>query len=143
MRLLFLFILGALFASTALALSEAACEGEGTPSPTKLTRESVKAVGIDEFMINLDRYPGLVLVKGVVSAVSLEHKLVGLIDAGEYESCGVVTCAQLTLPVLWNGQMPTVEEVVLVEGQVQKQDGKLFFMAQALERIGTQQECQE
>ncbi len=143
MRLLSYFILGALFASTALALSDASCEGEGRPSPTKLTRESVKAVGIDEFMINLDRYPGLVLVKGVVSAVSLEQKLLGLIDAGEYESCGVVTCAQLTLPVLWKGQMPTVEEVVLVEGQVQKQDGKLFFMAQALERIGTQRKCQK
>jgi hypothetical protein len=138
---MFFHTLGLFLAVTALVTSDAVSEEQGMPPQTNSTLESNKAVSIDEFMVNLDRYPGRVLVKGVVSAVSLEQKLVGLIDAGEYESCGVVTCAKLTLPVRWNGQMPPVEEVVLVEGQVQRRNGKLFFMAQALERIGTRQEC--
>jgi len=123
-----------------MALTNAASEEQGVPDPTNSTLESTKALGVDEFMINLDRYPGRVLVKGVVSAISPERKLVALIDAGEYESCGVVTCAQLTLPVMWKGQMPKAKEAVLVEGQVQKQNGKLLFMAQALERIETRQD---
>lgn len=141
MRSRFFHIFGLFLVFTAMVLTNAASEEQGMREPTKSALESSKAVGVDEFMINLDRYPGRVLVKGVVSAVSLERKLVGLIDAGEYESCGVVTCAQLTLPVLWKGQMPKVKEAVLVEGQVQKQNGKLLFMARALERIETRQDC--
>ncbi len=91
--------------------------------------------GIDEFMKNVDRYQGKVSLKGVVSALAPEQQTISLIDAQEFQSCGVTTCAQLTLPVQWRGPMPAVSDLVRVEGQTQEVNGKLMFVVDKLEKV--------
>jgi hypothetical protein len=91
--------------------------------------------GVDEFMKNVDRYRGKVRLEGVVSAVAPEQQAISLIDAQEFQSCGVTTCAQLTLPVQWRGPMPAVGDLVRVEGQAQEVKGKLMFVADKLEKV--------
>ncbi len=91
--------------------------------------------GIDDFMKNVDRYPGKISLEGVVSAVGPEQQTTSLIDAKEFQNCGVTTCAQLTLPVQWRGPMPAVGDLVRVEGQAQKVKGKLMFVADKLEKV--------
>ena len=91
--------------------------------------------GVDDFMKNVNRYRGKVSLEGVVSAVALEHQAVSLIDAKEFQTCGVTTCAQLTLPVQWRGPMPAVGDLVRVEGQARKIKGKLMFVADKLEKV--------
>ena len=97
---------------------------------------STQAVfGIDDFMKNVDRYRGKIRLEGVVSAVSPEQQAISLIDAKEYEACGVTTCAHLTLAVQWRGPMPAVSDMVRVEGQAQEVKGKLMFVADKLEKV--------
>ncbi len=93
------------------------------------------ASGLDDFMKNVDRYKGKVSLEGVVSAVTPEQQAVSLIDAKEFQACGVTTCAQLTLPVQWRGPMPAVRDLVRVTGQAQEVKGKLMFVADKLEEV--------
>lgn len=92
-------------------------------------------LGVDEFMKNVDRYRGKVSVEGVVSEVVPEKQAFSLIDPKEFQACGVTTCAQLTLPVQWRGPMPSVHNLVRVEGQAQEVKGKLMFVADKLEKV--------
>lgn len=92
-------------------------------------------LGVDEFMKNVDRYRDKVSLEGIVSAIVPEQQAVSLIDAKEFQACGVTTCAQLTLPVQWRGPMPAVRDLVRVEGQVQEVKGKLMFVADKLEKM--------
>ena len=97
---------------------------------------SSKAVlGVEEFMREVDNHPGQVRLEGVVSAVAAEERALTLIDVAELERCGVVTCAPLSLPVQWNGEMPAVRDFVVLKGEVAESGGKLFFLAHSLERI--------
>ncbi len=92
-------------------------------------------LGVDNFMKNVDRYRGKVSLEGVVSAVAPEQQAISLIDATEFQACGVTTCAQLTLPVQWRGPMPAVRDLVRLEGQAQEVKGKLMFVADKLEKV--------
>jgi hypothetical protein len=92
-------------------------------------------LGIDDLMKNVDRYRGKVSLQGVVSAVTPGQQAIYLIDAKEFQACGVTTCAQLTLPVQWRGPMPAVGDLVRVDGQAQEVKGKLIFVADKLEQV--------
>lgn len=102
--------------------------GEVAASPQKV-------LGVDDFMKNVDRYRGKVSLEGVVSALAPEQQTISLIDSGEFQDCGVTTCAQLTLPVQWRGPMPAVRALVRVEGQAQEVKGQLMFVADKLEKV--------
>ena len=92
-------------------------------------------LGVEEFMRRPEDHPGRVRVKGVVSSVEAESRLVTLVDQKEWEECGQVNCAPLSLPVRWVGAMPRVEEGVAVSGRVEEQAGKLVLVAEAVERV--------
>jgi hypothetical protein len=92
-------------------------------------------LGVDNFMKNVDRYRGKVSLEGVVNAVAPDQQAISLIDSGEFQACGVTTCAQLTLPVQWRGPLPAVRNLVRVEGQAQEVKGKLIFVADRLEKV--------
>jgi len=92
-------------------------------------------LGIDDFMKNVDRYRSKVSLQGVVSAVTPGQQAIYLIDAKEFQACGVTTCAQLTLPVQWRGSMPAVSDLVRVDGQAQEVKGKFMFVADKLEKV--------
>jgi hypothetical protein len=92
-------------------------------------------LGVDNFMKNVDRYRGKVSLEGTVSAVDPDQQAISLIDSGEFQACGVTTCAQLTLPVQWRGPMPAVRDLVRLEGQAREVKGKLMFVADKLEKM--------
>jgi len=94
-------------------------------------------LGIREFMNNVEKYPGWVSVEGVVSNIFPKQKMLALIDSQEFRECKVVTCAQLTLPVRWQGEMPKVATVVRVDGEVQSEDDQRFFFARDIKKIKT------
>ena len=96
---------------------------------------SASAIGVDEFMRNVDRHRGTVSVVGVVSSASAERQVVALIDSKEFAECGTTNCASLTLPVRWAGPMPVVQKTVRVEGEVRETGGKLLFIANALQEL--------
>lgn len=115
--------------------------GRSADSSSPLNSQPGSALGVEELMKNVSAYRGgAVLVEGVVSAVSPDSHLLALIDTGEFQKCGSIACAQLTLPVRWSGPMPLEREIVRVQGAVQETDGKLVFIAQTLEKVGLQGE---
>jgi hypothetical protein len=121
---------------TAMAVAFWLVGNIGQGLPAAVAASSPQAVlGVDDFMKNVDRYRGKVSLEGVVSAVAPEQQAVSLIDAKEFQACGVTTCAQLTLPVQWRGPMPAVGALVRVEGQARKIKGKLMFVADKLEKV--------
>ncbi len=107
----------------------------GQGFPAEATASVQGASGVDDFMKNVDRYQGKVSLEGVVSAVAPKQHAVTLIDAKEFQACGVTTCAQLTLPVQWRGPMPAMGDLVRVTGQAQEVKGKLMFVADKLEKL--------
>ena len=92
-------------------------------------------LGVDEFMRSPDSHQGRVRVEGVVSTVEAKSRLVTLIDRSEWDKCGEVNCAPLSLPVHWTGAMPRIEDGVAVTGHVEEQAGKLVFIAETVELV--------
>lgn len=92
-------------------------------------------LGVEQFMKAVDRPQGVVRVEGVVSSASASDRLLTLIDRREFEECGVTTCAALYLPVRWSGPMPSVTELVRLEGQTMHEGGKLVFVARQVEHV--------
>jgi hypothetical protein len=103
-------------------------------SPAAESSKTNGALGAEQFMKNVELYPGNVRVEGVVAAVSATNQMLGLIDTREFQTCGLEGCA-LSLPVRWTGAMPAPGETVLVGGSVQTKLGKLSFVAQTLEKV--------
>ena len=98
---------------------------------------TASALGVEEFMRNVEQYrQSTVTVEGVVSTVSAENQLVGLIDVREFQECKITTCSALTLPIHWSGSMPQVQERVQVKGKLQEKDGRFVFLAQEMEKQG-------
>lgn len=108
-------------------------QGSGTSEPVAAAR----ALGVEQFMRNAEQYrQSTVAIQGVVSSVSTENQLVGLIDTREFKDCKITTCSALTLPVQWAGAMPQVQETIQVTGTLQQRDGSFVFRAQDLEKQG-------
>lgn len=110
-----------------LVLAPCARAGEAGPAES--------ALGVRQLMKNVEKYPGSVRVDGVVSQVFPDQSMLALIDLAEFKECKVVTCAQLSLPVRWDGPMPAVATVVRVDGRVRKQGARRVFVADKLRSV--------
>ncbi len=102
-------------------------------------REHPEAIlGVDTLMRNVERHRGVVRVLGVVSAISEKDHTLALIDTREFQECGITTCARLQLPVRWEGALPAERDVVRITGEAKEINGKLLFIAKALEKTSPQ-----
>ncbi len=86
-------------------------------------------------MKNPEQYAGSVTIQGVVSRIFPKDKMIALIDIQEVKECRVITCANLTLPVKWSGDMPEPAETVQISGRIEKEDNKMIFIALTLVNI--------
>ena len=99
------------------------------------TPSAESTLGVDQFMKGVDRYQGVMRVRGIVSAIIPSKQMFSLIDLEEFKKCGVITCATLTLPVHWTKAMPGVRDTLIVEGEVRSLDGKMIFDAKNFEKV--------
>jgi hypothetical protein len=97
---------------------------------------SAQAVlGVDQLIQNVNEYHGgIITVEGVVSAVSDEQQMLGLIDTREFAKCQITSCSRLTLPIRWTGAMPLKEETIQVKGAVQAVGKSFVFVAEMISR---------
>jgi len=102
------------------------------PEPQVAVADTSAVFDVDAFMRRAEAPPGRIRVRGVVSSVQARAGLITLIDRSEWDACGVVTCATLSLPVRWAGAMPEVKDGVEVLGHVETQGGKLILVAETL-----------
>jgi hypothetical protein len=121
--------------SAILALAVICLAAGMTPAPAGAAEEA-RPAGVREFMTAGDTAEaGVQVVEGVVSQVLPGSHQLALIDAGEFRECEVVTCAKLTLPVRWQGDLPAVTSLVRVTGSVEKQGMRRIFSATRLEIV--------
>lgn len=90
---------------------------------------------VSTLMREVDKHKGPLRVEGVVSKVFPKEQRLGLIDSAEFKKCGVVTCAEIILPVQWSGAMPEVKSLVRLGGEIRKTGEKLEFVARSLEKV--------
>lgn len=119
-----------------LLLAAAGCSREAprTP-PAPSTSAPGTIVAVDDLMNSPEKYPGVLRVEGVVSEISEKDHTLGLIDIREFRECGGIECAELVLPVRWNGQLPSPADAVRVEGRIVESGGKSVFEATSIEKI--------
>ncbi len=104
------------------------------PAAAPGSAPSAEALEVSALMRDATKYKGPVQVEGIVSNVFPKDQKLGLIDTAEFKHCGVVTCAEMVLPVRWNGAMPEPKSLVRVEGEIQKNGARLEFVARSLEK---------
>lgn len=127
-----------LIAALAISVLFAGQTSSADPSPPAASPVAAAAVlGVDELMTRDPMPRARIAVEGIVSATDAKQKTVALIDRTEFQRCRVTTCASLTLPVSWSGAMPTVGQLVRLEGNVEDAGGKLIFAARQLVVIKT------
>lgn len=83
-----------------------------------------------------DRFAGPIRVTGIVHRVSADRQMFSLVDVSDQEeliNTGGTRC--ITLPVKWNGAMPSAQQVITVDGDIQQSEGKLIFVATAMQYI--------
>ncbi len=115
-------------------------QGDGFPLAQAFASDSKPGavLGVEQLMVEVDKYEGSSRVEGVVSTVAPAEQMFSLIDIKEFKECGVTTCARLTLPVHWTGSMPAIQDAVRVEGEVKELNGKLVLEANAMDKITLQ-----
>ena len=110
---------------------------EGGATPASSAGKAAPVLEVSTVMREADNHKGAMRLEGVVSKVFPKEQRLGLIDSAEFKKCGVVTCADMVLPVRWNGAMPEAKSIVRLEGEIQKTGEKLEFVARSLEMVST------
>ncbi len=109
--------------------------GTETAQPVAASAEPASVLDVSALMREPDKHQGPVRVEGVVSRVYPKDQKLGLIDTEEFKRCGVVTCADMVLPVRWAGAMPEPKAHVRLDGEIRKSDRGLEFVANSLETV--------
>ncbi len=112
--------------------------GTETAQPVAASARQETVLDVSTLMREPEKHPGPVQVEGVVSRVYPEDQKLGLIDTGEFKRCGVITCADMVLPVRWAGAMPEPKAQVRLDGEVRKSGRGFEFVARSLETVPTQ-----
>ncbi len=94
-----------------------------------------KVVHVDELAAKPEEFNGEFVLRGVVAGVKESEGVISVIDSREYESCGVLTCAENYLPVKLTGKLPQPKTVVELTGRIVKSDKGLLFEASDLDVV--------
>lgn len=95
-------------------------------------------------------FTGQIVVKGVVQDVDPTGSTIVLIDETEYQTCGINPCGSagllpLYLPTsgaaspggaLYSGQLPVLEDTVVISGEIKSGPQGLYFDVERVERDG-------
>ena len=92
-------------------------------------------LGVETLVEDPHRYQGELEVAGIVARIASEQRLFALADVSDREEVlktGGTKCVML--PVRWTGPMPALHDDVKVRGTVEESQGRLIFVASALNK---------
>ncbi|MGC8625478.1 MAG: hypothetical protein ACP5VQ_09465 [Phycisphaerae bacterium] len=133
-------VVGVAFAVIQYRASRNAARAVGTKQSHRSAGDSM---GVEAYANNSADLAKTVTVKGVVAGVEVHKHLLGLIDTQEYAACGGTSCAELILPVRWDGPMPPVRTTVYVAGRAESQGGKMVFIARSIRKLAAGGEAEK
>lgn len=108
-----------------------------TPAPSasgRDTQTTEAVLSVDDVAAHPESYKKPVSVRGVVAYVSEKERTVVLISESEFATCGT-SCPEIALPVRWQDALPSVADLVLVQGQVEKVRKGFLFVARKAEIV--------
>lgn len=105
------------------------CGAQQSQSDTTASADS--SISVDQLVKAGENLTSPLTVSGVVRSASASEDILTLIDAKEYETCGLSNCC-LFVPVRWTGDMPAIEAKVSVTGAIEKSPDGLVFVASAV-----------
>lgn len=105
------------------------------PAVAESHATSLKVVHVDELAAKPEDFKGEIVVRAAVAAVKEAEGVMSVIDSREFESCGVLTCAENYLPVKFTGKLPVPKTVVEITGRVAKTEKGLVFEAKRVDAV--------
>ncbi len=94
-----------------------------------------QVVHVDELAQSYGDIKGKFVLRGVVAAVKKDEGIIALIDSREFETCGVLTCSENSIPVTYNGELPELKTIVDVIGRVVQNDKGLIIEAEQIKVV--------
>ena len=113
-------------------ISDGKAEGEEPISSAKIAQ---KIINVDELAENPEAFQGDIVLHGVVAGVNKSKGVFGVIDAREFKSCGVLSCARFTLPVKYTKRAPELKSFVNISGRLTKDEKGMLVVARKVEVI--------
>lgn len=101
------------------------------------------SVGVNAVMTDPTAYSGTIAIQGVVQKVDPATSSITVIDEGEYATCGLTPCNSagllpLSMPMAqYEGELPALEDVVVVVGEIKSMAQGSYFDVERLERNGS------
>ncbi len=105
------------------------CGAQQSKSDT--TAQTISSMSVDQLVKDGEHVTGSLTVSGVVRSASTSDGILTLIEAKEYETCGLSNCG-LFVPLRWSGDLPAVEAKVSVTGAIEKSADGLVLVASAV-----------
>lgn len=95
---------------------------------------ATEIIGVDALMQAPHKYKGKIQVEGAVARIISDKKIIVLLDRKEWEECGeeAESCSKYKLPVQFSGNLPSVKEEVVFEGEIKKSEGRFVFVASVI-----------
>ena len=106
---------------------------DNEPSVAVKPDVSSEVIHVDDLSKNIESFKGVIVLRAVVAGVKKSEGIFGIIDSREFESCGVLTCAENILPVRFAGELPEPKAVVVVTGRVVQNEKGLIIEAERVE----------
>jgi hypothetical protein len=129
----------------AIVLTAAVALGAGCSDSSA---EPVSTIGVNALAADPGAYTGEIAVKGIVQSVDPGTSSITVIDETEYATCGLTPCNSagiipLFMPTsgepspsgaLYAGELPNLEDAVVVIGEIKSTQEGLFFDVARVER---------
>ena len=131
-------ILAGVVVATGIAYSfirERDIAAEAEPCVAVEPDASSRVVNVDDLAEKPENFKGDIVLRAVVAGVNKSEGVFGAVDSREFESCGVLTCADNTLPVKFAGELPNVKTVVEITGRIVRNKKGLSIEAKRVEVV--------
>lgn len=106
----------------------------------------IVTLSVESVMKFPNKFKGVLRIEGEVGAISAKDNIISLTNLSKSKKgcnpdCNT-GCASLAMPVRITGEMPAInlKDIVIVEGEIKKEDGKMIFVATSLKRNDNKKE---
>ncbi len=108
---------------------------DGVVAVTANPRGSSEVVNVDDLAKKPEDFKGEFVLRGAVAGVRKTDGIFAVVDAREFESCGVLTCAINTIPVKFDGELPAPKSIVEITGRVIQGEKGLIINAEHVKAV--------
>ncbi len=99
------------------------------------TNGELDVIHVDALAESPEDFQGEFTLRGVVAGKSKSEGIFAVIDSREFESCGELTCADNTIPVKFDGDLPGLKTIVVITGHLVQNEKGLMVEAKSVKVV--------